>query len=112
MPKTIDATPIDKADRPIEEAVASIDSGRIVEESAQAEQTPPPIAGQPLIRKLLIYYDFVRKDGSKGSSRFVIDWAADLRLLADILTIESNIVTSSNGEVISAFVTNWKSLEG
>jgi len=119
MVKTIDATPIEKVDTPIDAnkivdaAEAEFVAGQVKsDQTAVAQAEAAPALPPPPVRKVLIYYDLVRKDGSQGKNRFAIDYAADVRLLSDILAIERNIVAASNGELISAFITNWKSLEG
>lgn len=75
------------------------------EATAEAPQFVPPV------RKLAVWYNFTRKDGSQGESRIFINWVADIRTSADIMGVEQHLVGSSNGELVAAMVTHWKALE-
>jgi hypothetical protein len=68
-------------------------------------------AFSPPVRKLIVWYNLTRKDGSRSSSRIFIDWAADIRTSADLMGIEQYLVGTSDGELVSVMVTHWKALE-
>lgn len=80
--------------------------------SDEVDKNPEPPAFSPPVRKLAVYYDFVRRDGSQGKTRMFLDWVADIRLSADLVALESRIVEVSGGELISALITSWAPLEG
>lgn len=80
-----------------------------VNETPAEPETPPPFT--PPVRKLAIWFDFVRADGSTGRNRVFLDWVADLRVVADLFEIERQIAAQANGEYVSVLITNWRALE-
>jgi hypothetical protein len=86
------------------------DEAQVIGEKVETINEAPSIA--PPGFYLMIVFDFVRGDGSKGTDRAFLHGVPDIRVRAQLEGIEKMIVDQSQGQIIRALITNWKSLEG
>lgn len=62
--------------------------------------------------RLMVFYEFIRKDGSTHHTRIFVSGMVDIRTEEQVKALEAHIVELSNGEYLQVQITNWKKLEG
>lgn len=74
--------------------------------------TPEGAPQQPQmpVRGVMIWFNFVSKEGNQGGTRVFLPGPPDLRTQGDIAEVE-RLIVAQNANLASAFVTNWKPLE-
>jgi len=93
-------------------ASVAVEPNKEMPEGVAETQMPEGAPQQPQMpmRGVMIWFNFVSKEGNQGGTRVFLPGPADLRTQQDIAEVERLIVTQ-NTNLASAFVTNWKPLE-
>jgi hypothetical protein len=85
------------------------------EETAAAAQQPQVNDASAALQALpcvAVWFDYVRADATRGTDRVYIQGVYDIRFRVQLEEYERMIVEQSNGQILKAMITNWKSLEG
>lgn len=83
----------------------------ILEESAPNQ--PPPVADQIIVSpKVVVWFNFVRTDGTAGSNRLFLSGLYNLRTQNEIEQVEKLIMErDTSNQLASVMITGWKPLE-
>jgi len=86
--------------------------GTAVEPETPAPETPA-VAATPTgpSFKLMVVYEFVRKDGTRGRTRAFVTGVPDLRTEAHVLGIEG-LIRQQFPDYLACEIHDWKRLEG
>src|SRR3954471_21389690 len=114
-PTTAKELPKEIADIPatFAEGVATIEADNDLNPVAGPAPTgvDPSVAPQVPSPKVMVVYNFVRNDGTGGTSRLFLQGLYDIRSQAEIEQVEKLVIEQSKGQFVGVIITGWKALE-